>query len=110
VAIVVCFRGPPQLNERQSQVVVNLTIGGPKFQGPLELRHRLLRFFLVHQNVAQVVAGFGVIGLESQRLPQAQGRLVEMAQLGQGHAEVVMRLGEVGPQPHGVARSVGTRS
>src|SRR5205807_1451149 len=68
------FRRPPQLNEGQSQVVVNLSIGGPKFQGPLESRYRLLRFFLVHQHVAQVVIGFGVIGLESERLPQANDR------------------------------------
>jgi hypothetical protein len=48
-------------------------------------------------HVAQVVIGFGIIGLESQRLPQANDRLVEMAQLGQGYSEVVMRLGEVRP-------------
>jgi hypothetical protein len=48
--------------------------------------------------------GLGVVRLKHQRLPQACDRLLRPAALGQGHAQVVVALGAVGPHAHGLAQ------
>ena len=96
------FRRTAQIDERQAQIVVNLSVCRPKLQGAMEKRHGLFTLPLADQHVAQVVVGFSIIGLKGERSPQTGDRLVELPQLGQGHAQIVVTLGEVGPLAHDV--------
>src|SRR5271155_3565229 len=84
----------PQHGAQRSE---RLGIVGLKRKCPAIAGGGLLKSLQIEQYVAQVAVGRGVIGFEVERLAETAQRVVQLPEIAQRNAEIVVRLGKIRP-------------